>query len=144
MTQSQELFLQNALAQAASLLHQTVTLLNKNPTPGQLCLIIEIQAYFSETRESLSLMLAQAAKPQKRDSSGFAPIAQSPGLGWKEQLPTQEKTPGTLSPGPVWNIPPRPTPTSLEAEAYYPTCYGIPKDLTSEQNKTSSNPFLEN
>ena len=144
MTQSQELFLQNALAQAASLLHQTVTLLNKNPTPGQLCLIIEIQAYFSETRDSLSLMLAQNAKPQRRDLSGFAPTAQNPGLGWKEQPPTPGLIPGTLSPGPVWNIPTRRIPTSLEAEAYYPTSFGSPRDSASEQNKTSSNPFLEN
>ena len=144
MQSKQELFLQNALAQAASLLHQTVTLLNKSPSPVQLCLIIEIQTFFLETKESLSLMMKQEQKPPSKVSSGSAPTVQSPGLNWREKPSTQETSPGESSPGPAWKIPPRRTPTSYEAEASYPTCYGSPTTSDSKTSKPSSNPFLDN
>lgn len=79
------LFLQNALAQAAGLLHQAGELLTSE---GKACLLqIEITAFMLETRKSLSSLLAQPSPgATSKESVQSAPTAERIGQNWTSPL----------------------------------------------------------
>jgi len=140
----ENLFLQNSLAMAATLLNQSVKVLNDSPSPEAICLIIEIRQFFLEMRESLSLKVRTERTPSRlAGSPGIAPIVGNNGVDWKAPPEIPEPPPGDSPSGPVWIIPEKRIPTGYEAEPYYPTSNGISSYSSSTEEKTLLNPFLD-
>lgn len=96
-----QLFLQNTLAKATSLLFQAGKLLEHGA--DQCCLQMEITSFMLETKKSLFLLLQeQAGKATSKGSGQSAPIAEQIGQNWTS--PPETKGMNMSSPdGPAGN-----------------------------------------
>lgn len=83
-----DLFLQNALAESASLLFRVGETLGEASNLEQQCLLkIEIASWFLTTRDSLSAVLSEP--PERRELSRSAKLAGEPGRELNWTAPTQ-------------------------------------------------------